>query len=137
VDVILYPKKSMRMSRLANSRSRVALFGLWLLIASTAADAANLDDLFGSALVLHDDQDVTAGVPQQIPWGQHPVATKESHRALGHSFMVIDQDSPSLAAVKFADGLVAGTTIAEDRPLLLSPHRFHDSLHIKLRTLII
>jgi hypothetical protein len=125
------------MIRLAHSCSRTALFGLWILIAATIADAANIDDFMSSAVVIHDDQDVTSGSPQQSPVPHESTATKVPTRHAGRSYVIIDQDSPSLAATDFSGGLTVRATIAVERPrVFLSPF-FHESLHIKLRTLII
>ena len=125
------------MIRVSHSRSRTALFGLWILIAATFADAANIDDFLGSAVVLHDDQDVTSGTSQQVPVPHEATASRVPARHAGPSCVIIDQDSPSLAAPEFSGGQTFRATLAAERPILFVSPFFHDSLHIKLRTLII
>lgn len=123
--------------RLVHSRSRTALLGVWILIAAAFADAANIVDFMDSAVILHDDQDVTSGSAQQIPASHESTATKVPIRHAGRPYVIIDQDSPSLAATEFFGGLTVRATIAAERPLVFYSRFFHESLHIKLRTLVI
>jgi hypothetical protein len=125
------------MIRLASSRSRVALFALWILTVATFADAANLDDFLGSAVVLHDDQDVTSAASQQFPPQQNAPAPDPAKKPAGPSCIVIDQDSPSLEAPVFTPGLVPGVIAVTERPLFIDLQLSRESLHIKFRTLII
>ena len=91
-------------------RSLLSSFATWLFIAALASDSANLDDLFSSGIVLHDDDEIVCagadlpatGVASNCTGQLQTDRVTSLHQispAL-HPFVraIIDQDSPSLAA---------------------------------------
>jgi len=124
------------MNRFVKSSSRLFLSLAWLVVASLFADGANLDDIFTSNFVVHDDDEVATAVqpPQTVP----PDASQHPEKAPAHPVRVIvDQDSPSLAAEADAATLVAGTLNGEPVAVAYETVRSSDSLYIKNRTLLI
>ena len=125
------------MIRLVDIRSRFVLVGLWILVVATFADASNFDDLVGSATVLHDDEDVTSSSSLNVPVRAYPPIPKQANKPAGPVILIIDQDSPSLAAPEFANEFVVEALAIADRPMVISPLLYSESLHVKLRTLLI
>ncbi len=89
---------------------------VWLVIGLYFFDAANLDDLSPNAVVYHPETDECApdgasfGLSGHVATSQHPSTAPQpgSHSNSRHSLIiVIDQDSPSLAA----EPLVGTTSI--------------------------
>lgn len=100
-------------------KSRSLLFhsAAWFFIATLFCDGSNLDDLFLAGAVLHDDSEIVGAVMGEHDrvtfsgcWELHSTTglTKVRHSpSLSHPLVrvIIDQDSPSLAA----DGLLAAS----------------------------
>ncbi len=101
------------MNTIAHSRSPLFLVIGWILLLSSFADGANLDDLLPGAVVMHDDEECLASLPSQFslpfasPYSSHwqvdhpgTRASKQTWPASSQkSFRIFtDQDSPSLAA---------------------------------------
>lgn len=80
--------------------------GMWLFIAATFADAANLDDVLSDAVVIHEEQDAdvrAAHAAVGTPQAQDNAATTPHRHGsrptpAASVRVVFDQDSPSLAA---------------------------------------
>ena len=124
------------MNRFAKSGTRFFLTFAWFVVATLFADSANLDDLFTSNYVVHDDDEVASAdqQPQNIP----PDSQQHPDKAPAHPVRVIvDQDSPSLAADTDAFTLVAGTLFSEQITVAYETVRTGDCLYIKYRTLLI
>jgi len=124
------------MNRFVAHRSRFYLVIVWAFAATIFADAANLADLFASNYVVHDD-DVASAPPGTIPVPDstpHPGGTKAPAQPL---HLILDQDSPSLAAEYDGVALISTTDFASGE--VLPPRAFRDDglLHIKLHTLLI
>jgi len=68
-----------------------------VFLASLFADSANLDDLFSSNYVLHDDDQVCSNA-SCIPQDQCPDVPQSSKVPEKNVQIVIDQDSPGLAS---------------------------------------
>lgn len=124
------------MNRFVAHRSRFYLVIAWAFAATLFADAANLDDLFASNYVVHDD-DAASAPPGTIPVPDctpHPGGTKAPAQPL---HLILDQDSPSLAAEYDGVALISTTDFASEE--ILPPRAFRDDglLHIKLHTLLI
>ena len=124
------------MNRFVAHRSRLYLVIAWAFAATLFADAANLDDLFASNYVVHDDDAASAPpgsipVPDGIP---APAGTKTPAQPL---HVILDQDSPSLAAEHDGVALISTTVFAAEN--IVPPRAFRDDglLHIRLRTLLI
>jgi hypothetical protein len=124
------------MNRFVKRRSRLFLILGWGFAATLFADAANLDDLFSSNYVIHDDD--AASVP---PWAMpsHDGAAPQTPAKSPPSpvRLILDQDSPSLAA----DSETATLTFQAMPSVEEAAGYVHvitaDALHIRLRTLLI
>jgi hypothetical protein len=86
------------MNLFVKRRSGLFLFTTWVFLASLFADSANLDDLFSSNYVLHDDDQVCSNTSSSIPQDQYPEAPQPSKGPEKKVQVVIDQDSPALAS---------------------------------------
>jgi hypothetical protein len=124
------------MNRFVKGRSRFFLFVAWAFAATLFADSANLDDLFSSNYVVHDDDAATTppvsipshdGAPGQTPDKAPPPPVR----------LILDQDSPSLAAEYDASSLVAQSTLSGEKAVSYEMVFAVDALHIKLRSLLI
>lgn len=122
------------MNRFVVRRSRFFLFVAWAFAATLFADSANLDDIFSSNYVIHDDDAATApplpsheGAPGQTP-DKAPAPPVR---------LILDQDSPSLAAEYDASSLVAQSTLSGENAVTYEMVFAVDALHIKLRSLLI
>jgi len=101
------------MNRFAKSGSLLLQVVTWIFALTLFCDAANLDDLFSGTIVLHDDDEVLA--PDVISGGGAAELLCQDNAPSGAAHeirqsaefprtpvrIVVDQDSPSLAA----DGL--------------------------------
>ncbi|HMK39676.1 MAG TPA: hypothetical protein VK569_10070 [Bacteroidota bacterium] len=124
------------MNRFVKSGSRLVMFMAWVFAATMFADAANLDDIFSSNYVIHDDDAASA------PPGPIPVHDTGSPQAPAKSppspvRLILDQDSPSLAADSDASSLVDGTLLSGEKASVYEMVFAIDGLHIKLRSLLI
>jgi hypothetical protein len=86
------------MNKFVQKRSGLFFLIAWVFVASFFADSANLDDLFSSNYVLHDDDEVCSNAPSSIPQDQYPNAPQPSKVPEKRVLVVIDQDSPALAS---------------------------------------
>ena len=86
------------MNKFVQRRSWRFLLTAWVFLASLFADSANLDDLFSSNYVLHDDDQVCSDASPSIPQNQYPDAPQPSKVPEKNVQIVIDQDSPGLAS---------------------------------------
>jgi hypothetical protein len=86
------------MNKFVQRGSRLFLLTMWVFLASFFADSANLDDLFASNYVLHDDDEVCADAPSSIPQDQSADVPQSSKAPEKKIQVVIDQDSPALAS---------------------------------------
>lgn len=124
------------MNRFVKGGSRLVIFMAWVFAATMFADAANLDDIFSSNYVIHDD-DAASAPPAPIPSheggsAQSPVKSPPSPVRL-----ILDQDSPSLAAESDASSLIDGTLLAGEKASSYEMFFAIDGLHIKLHSLLI
>ena len=124
------------MNRFVKRRSRLLLILGWAFAATLFADAANLDDIFSSNYVIHDDDDASTppiGIPSHDGSApQSPVQSPPSPVRL-----ILDQDSPSLAADSETatltfQALPSGEDAAPYEHVITA-----SALHIRLRTLLI
>jgi hypothetical protein len=100
------------------------------------ADAANLDDIFSSNYVIHDDDDASAP-SASIPFhdsASNPLPEKAPPSPVR---LILDQDSPSLAAESDASSLVAQSMFSGEKTISYDMVFAVDELHIKLRALLI
>ena len=86
------------MNQFVKGRSRLFLLTTWVFLASLFADSANLDDLFSSNYVIHDDDEVCSNASSSVPHDQYPGAPQPSKVPEKKVQVVIDQDSPALAS---------------------------------------
>ena len=124
------------MNRFVKRRSRLFLIVSWAFAATLFADAANLDDIFSSNYVIHDDDD-TSAPSASIPF--HDSASNPSPEKAPPSpvRLILDQDSPSLAAESDASSLVAQSMFSGEKTISYDMVFAVDELHIKLRALLI
>ena len=124
------------MNRFVKRRSRLFLIASWAIAATLFADAANLDDIFSSNYVIHDDDDVSAP-SASIPFhdsASRPLPEKAPPSPVR---LILDQDSPSLAAESDASSLVGQSTVSEEKTVSYEMLFACDELHIRLRSLLI
>ncbi len=109
---------------------------IWAFAAALFADAANLDDIFSSNYVTHDDDAVSAP-SESIP--SHDNAPSQSPEKSPPSPVrfILDQDSPSLAAESDASSLVAQSISSVEETVTYEKIFVVSALHIKLRALLI
>jgi hypothetical protein len=107
----------------------------WMFLALVFADAANLDDIFLTANIIHDDTDLIAPPPghQDPPTGTSD--TGSHHHA--DLRVIIDQDSPSLAAVDEVETIQIGRFPLPENAAGVTSFLSDDELHIKIRLLLI
>jgi len=124
------------MNRFVAHRSRLYLIIAWTFAATLFADAANLDDLFASNYVVHDDEDAVAP-PGAVPAPERTPPPPGTKAPAQPQHVILDQDSPSLAAEFDAVDLISTTPIAAED--VIAPRDFRDDglLHIRLHTLLI
>jgi len=129
------------MNRFVKSGSRFFLFVSWVFLGSLFADSANLDDLFASNYVIHDDEDVASDLSQSVPasgqGGDHSGAQQSGSHSDQAVRVIVDQDSPSLPADRDASTLVGETPVVEPEVVVYEATLNAEALHIKLRTLLI
>lgn len=124
------------MNRFVKRRSRLFLIVCWAFAAAMFADAANLYDIFSSNYVIHDDDDASAP-SGSIP--SHDTAPTPSPEKAPPSpvRLILDQDSPSLAAESDASSLVAQSMFSGEKTVSYEMFFAFDALHIKLHALLI
>ena len=124
------------MNRFVKGRSHLFFFVAWAFAATLFADAANLDDIFSSNYVVHDDDDAWAP-PGPIP--THDCGTPHSQGKTPPApvRLILDQDSPSLAAEYDASSLVAQSMLSGEKVVSYEMVFAVDALHIRFRSLLI
>jgi hypothetical protein len=137
------------MNRFVKTDSLLFHIAGWFFIATLFCDGANLDDLLSGSVVLHDDDEVIAadqspyaGADIPVCRGDYSYAGASAVRQPVHLLrapvrVIIDQDSPSLAAGRFQIGS-ATLPLLKDSPEAnfecpLPP----ESLFIRFRSLLI
>lgn len=129
------------MNRFVKSGSRLFPFVSWIFLGSLFADSANLDDIFASNYVIHDDEDVASALVQKIPTSRQESDHSGGPQAGSHPDqtvrVIVDQDSPSLPAEADASTLVGETFSYEPDSAAYETTHTGEPLHIKLRTLLI
>ena len=128
-----------------NMKSPLVAAIIWMFVASYFFDAANLDDLLPGNIVVHPDTDQASLAPTALSFDVliNAIAKSGSRSAAGTqcskprvSRIIIDQDSPSLAA----EPLVAITTslvFSEERAVSVQSHQSALSLYLLNRTLLL
>jgi len=124
------------MNRFVKRKSHLFLFVAWSFAATMFADAANLDDIFSSNYVIHDDDDAWAPPP---PIPVHDCASPQSQGKTPPApvRLILDQDSPSLPAEYDASSLVAHSLLSREKTVSYVMVFAVDALHIKFRSLLI
>lgn len=101
------------MNRFVKSQSVLSYLVAWFFVAALFCDGANLDDLLPGCIVLHDDDEVASGdraassddaafAFQELHQSQRTCTARQSAPFCPARYRVIlDQDSPSLAALGF------------------------------------
>jgi hypothetical protein len=124
------------MNRFVKKRSTPFLFLAWIFAATLFADAANIDDLFSSNYVIHDDDDA-GSPPGTIPIHDCAPHPSQDNTPPSPIRVILDQDSPSLAAEYDASSLVTQSFLSAEKAISYEMVFFDDALHIKLRSLLI
>jgi hypothetical protein len=98
------------MNKFAQNKSKIFLAFVWLFLAATFADGANLDDLLPGFIVVHSDEDNATQTESELltpsatktPVHSHslpqPLQKKEDSQPTPPLRIIYDQDSDSLAA---------------------------------------
>ncbi len=139
------------MNRFVSHRSVFIIALVWVVAILLFADAANLDDLCSGTLVLHDDDEVTAPVSIGLSsWADHGGPNRSASLPLSHGEgsaskqqpatpvrVIVDQDSPSLAA-DWHLGAIFESINAADRVIALRVNPpVRDELFLRFCTLLI
>jgi hypothetical protein len=124
------------MNRFVTRKSHLFLFVAWAFAATLFADAANLDDIFSSNYVIHDDDDAW-GPPPPIPVHDCGSPQSQGKTPPAPVRLILDQDSPSLAAEYDASSLVAQSMLSGEKPVSYEMVFAVGALHIKFRSLLI
>jgi hypothetical protein len=124
-------------NRFVKGGSWTFFFLAWGVAFLLFADAANLDDLFSSNYVLHDDDEVTAGLSAVPATSSHQTTPAPGQLPPPPERVVVDQDSPSLAADADASTLVAKSLLCESAAVLYHSIPSNGVSLIKLCTLLI
>jgi hypothetical protein len=124
------------MNRFVKSRSRLFLIVSWAFAATMFADAANLDDIFSSNYVVHDDDEAWAP-PGPIPSQDNATPPSPDKAPTSPVRLILDQDSPSLAAESDASSLVGQSMFSGEKTVSYEMVFAVGALHIKLRALLI
>lgn len=140
------------MNKLAKTRSPLFILIGWLLLVSSFADGANLDDLVPGTLVVHDTEDGEGYVQPQLrllggsdafsgisAHHSRPITSKESKPSSHQSALrvILDQDSPSLAAdyVGYAERFA--TVASDSQPVSTWCIFCNESLYLQYCSLLI
>ena len=138
------------MNRFVSQRSVFFLLFAWVLLLTLFADGANIDDLCAGAIVLHDDADVTSASDQGLVAISTGVAanfaptprprqasTKSDSAPATPVRVIVDQDSPSLAA-EYRAGAMFESLLGSDHVLTIrqSSHT-QESLYLRFCSLLI
>src|SRR6202142_636808 len=123
------------MNRFVKRRSRLFLIVGWAVAATLFADAANLDDIFSSNYVIHDDDEAWAP-PGPNPSQDNATPQSPDKAPASPVRLIFDQDSPSLAAESDASSLVSQSMFSGEKTVSYEMVFAVDALHIKLRALL-
>jgi len=124
------------MNRFVKRGSSLFLFVTWGFAVTLFADAANIDDIYSTNFVVHDDDAAsTPPGPVSSRDGASPLSPGKSPPPPVR--FILDQDSPSLAADSDASSLVAQALFSQEKTPLYDVVFAVDELHIKLRSLLI
>ncbi len=124
------------MNRFVKRRSHLFFFVAWAFAATLFADAANLDDIFSSNYVIHDDDDACVP-PGPIPTHDCGAPQTQGKTPPAPVRLILDQDSPSLAAEYDASSLVGESVLSAEKAVSYEMVFAVDALHIKFRSLLI
>ena len=108
----------------------------WAFAATMFADAANLDDIFSCNYVIHDDDDASAP-SGSIPFHDSASKPLPENAPPTPVRLILDQDSPSLAAEADASSLVAQSMFSGEKTVSYEMFFSFDALHIRLHALLI
>jgi hypothetical protein len=86
------------MNHYVQKRSGLFLLTAWVFLASLSADSANLDDLFPSNFVVHDDDEVCSNASSPVSQDLSPGLPRPPNVPGKRGQLVVDQDSPALAS---------------------------------------
>ncbi len=135
------------MNRFVAGKSILFLVLAWTLTATLFADGANLDDLCSGAIVLHDDDEATApdAFLAQAAAPQHHAQAAPKHHGPSDSKqlpatpvrVIVDQDSPSLAADTRLETIFEAVNTATSTLVIHRAPPARDALHLQLCTLLI
>ena len=140
------------MNRFAKGSSILFMVLTWVFAGALFADGANLDDLFPSNLVIHDDEDVvSAAAMESTVWsastsssGTHSVrqdpvkgAASRQDRDSIPGRVVVDQDSPSLAAEHLIGNIFTATISQGETKAAQELILFTGELHLRFCSLLI
>ncbi len=142
--VMLHTSGSPVIAVLAHKSSKWFRIGVWIFAALTFADAANLDDLVSSSVILHSDEEATAGALR--PAADPGITTNPGplsvgvHRPPAHTHdsgvVILDQDSPSLEAeTALSDEVFLPAPPAET--VSLFPTAVPDLLYLRFHVLLL
>ena len=127
------------------SKSPLVVGIIWIFVAAYCFDAANLDDLIPGNVVVHPDTNESSLAPQAASFdglvstpakpASHPAAPTQCGKP--HTIrIIIDQDSPSLAAEQLI-AITCSTVLSEEHSLPIQSYRSSSSLYILNRALLI
>ena len=136
------------MNRFVANKSKFLLIFVWVFIIAHFADAVNFTDLFPGITTIHfEEGDGIQGADQisalnfaqmNAPGAnnqaQNYFSSKLLHRTL--NFVILDQDSPSLAATS-VNSSVSFIPIPREAQLLLPWNLSTESLYLQNRTLLL
>ena len=118
---------------------------IWIFVAAYFFDAANLDDLIPGNVVVHPDTNESSLAPQPASFegfvgalakpGSNPLTPMQCSKP--HTIrIIIDQDSPSLAAEPLV-AITTSTVLTEEHGLPTHSRRSALTLYLLNRTLLI
>jgi hypothetical protein len=125
------------MNLFVKRRSGVFLIISWVFVGSFFADSANLDDLFSSNYVLHDDDEVCSNASSSVPQEQYPGVPLPSKTPEKKVQVVVDQDSPALASDPLGPPSTAVVLVALDEQVITTGFSSSDPLYLLHCTLLI
>ena len=139
------------MNRSASSNSLFFVLFTWIFACALFADGTNLDDLISGSFVLHDDEDM---VSQQTM--ESAVSALASASAIPRSLrhlpagngtqkqvplpagrVIVDQDSPSLAADHLIGKVFSGEAVAPEESAIAAHFTLAEELHLRFCALLI
>ncbi len=125
------------MFRLAQNSSRLFIYSGWFFVVTLFADGANLDDLFSSTDVIHDDEDVASVCSHSLPQPERAAGNQGAKSTDKGLRILIDQDSPSLAAEDCVAAFVNAIISSGTEETAYDPALPSGLLTIKLCTLLL